>query len=520
MLILIHPPVVKPSEPPPGIAKLAGALIHHNIPYGILDANLEGILSLLKLPVPTNDTWTKRASRHLPRTLRALTQWQAYENIGRYRSAVMDINRILQIAGRPLGMKVSLANYQHRNLSPIRSLDLLKAFENPHSNLFYPYFEKRLTRLFEKEKPSLVGFSLNFLSQALCTFAMIGFIRQISPGLKIILGGGLITSWIKSPVWNNPFKGIVDELVCGPGEKPLLSRYGISMPKNHYTPSYKGFSRYNYLSPGFILPYSASTGCYWNKCSFCPERAEKNIYRPAPVQQVQKDLQSLINKNRPALVHFTDNAVSPKLLTTLADAPLGISQLGIPWYGFARISPLLADLDFCLALKRSGCVMLKLGLESGDQRVLEHMQKGFDLQLASQNLKILKKAKIATYIYLLFGTPSETLTEAQHTLDFTAQHSHTIDFLNLAIFNLPAYGPDSQKLDTRKFYEGDLSLYKNFIHPKGWDRYAIRQFLDKKFKRNPAVASILRKDPPVFTSNHAPFFLMIRNIDQNQDRKI
>jgi hypothetical protein len=35
----------------------------------------------------------------------------------------------------------------------------------------------------------------------------------------------------------------------------------------------------------------------------------------------------------------------------------------------------------------------------------------------------------------------------------------------------------------------------------------IRQFLDKEFKRHPAIASILRRDPPVFTSNHAPFFV-------------
>jgi hypothetical protein len=40
----------------------------------------------------------------------------------------------------------------------------------------------------------------------------------------------------------------------------------------------------------------------------------------------------------------------------------------------------------------------------------------------------------------------------------------------------------------------------------------IRQFLDKEFKRHPAIASILRRDPPVFTSNHAPFFVKDREI--------
>jgi len=152
--------------------------------------------------------------------------------------------------------------------------------------------------------------------------------------------------------------------------------------------------------------------------------------------------------------------------------------------------------------------MLQLGLESGDQTVLDFLQKGIHLEEVSSVLKNLKKAGIATYVYLLFGTPPETLNEAQKTLEFTVKHYDCIRFLNLALFNMPTYGPEAWKLETKIFYEGDLSLYMDFDHPKGWSRQRIRQFLDKEFKRQPAIASILRRDPPVFTSNHAPFFVM------------
>jgi radical SAM superfamily enzyme YgiQ (UPF0313 family) len=184
--------------------------------------------------------------------------------------------------------------------------------------------------------------------------------------------------------------------------------------------------------------------------------------------------------------------------------------LGVPWYSFARITRHLIDPEFCSALKRSGCVMLKLGLESGDQRVLDDLQKGTNLEEASSALKNLKKAGIATYVYLLLGTPPEGMIEARRTLEFVTKHHDCIGFLNLAIFNMPIYGPEAQQMETKTFYEGDLSLYASFDHPKGWSRRLIRQFLDKEFKRHPAVASILRKDPPVFTSNHAPFFIMDR----------
>jgi hypothetical protein len=85
-----------------------------------------------------------------------------------------------------------------------------------------------------------------------------------------------------------------------------------------------------------------------------------------------------------------------------------------------------------------------------------------------------------------------------------------MDFLNISIFNLPRGGPDIDNLQTYDFFDGDLSLYQGFIHPKGWERNQVRQFLDKEFKRHPVISRIIRRDPPYFTSNHAPFFIKNR----------
>jgi radical SAM superfamily enzyme YgiQ (UPF0313 family) len=406
-----------------------------------------------------------------------------------------------------------MANYEHEELTPTRSADLIRAAENPENNPFYPYFEKRLMGLLKNQQPPVIGFSLNYLSQALCTFAMIGFLRREWTGVKVVLGGGLVTSWMRRPHWKNPFEGLVDHLVAGPGEAPLLSLLGIIRSADNYCgPSYDSFSLRDYFAPGLILPYSSSSGCYWNRCSFCPERAEGNPYVAIPAKEAVGDLLRLVDKQKPVLIHLLDNAISPLLMKAMIGHPPGV-----PWYGFARFTRHLTELDFCLALKRSGCVMLKLGLESGDQTVLDSLQKGIDLEEASTVLKNLKKAGIATYVYLLFGTPPEGLIEARRTLEFVVNHHDRIDFLNLAIFNMPMYGPEAQQIQTRSFYEGDLSLYTSFDHPKGWSRPLIRQFLDKEFKRHPAIAPILRRDPPVFTSNHAPFFVMDKDLMKRRD---
>jgi hypothetical protein len=504
-MLLIHPPVVKPCESPAGLAKLAGALRCHGRTCTVVDANLEGLLYLLTDKAVTgaaSDTWTRRARNHLQDHLQDLGDWGGYRNRDRYQRSIRDLNRVLEFStGRKSGTHLTVANYEEKDLSPLRSDDLLAAASLPEANPFYPYFHGRLSGLLEALSPPMIGFSLNFLSQALCTFAMMGFLRREYPSVKLVLGGGLVTSWMSSPNWRNPFSGLVDDMIVGPGEGPLLELLGSGLDHEDCLPDYGDVWKNPYLAPGFILPYSASRGCYWRRCAFCPEKAEGQPYTPIPADRSVSQLQVLVQRYRPALIHLLDNALSPALLNAVIEAPPGA-----PWYGFARIEEHLGDPEFCRLLKRSGCVMLKLGLESGDQNVLDALSKGISLTRASEVLKTLKKAGIASYVYLLFGTPAESRESAEKTLAFVAEHAHCIDYLNVAVFNLPAWSAEVSSLQTRTFYAGDLSLYLDFIHPLGWDRLRVRHFLDRRFKRHPAIREILLRDPPVFTSNHAPFF--------------
>lgn len=455
----------------------------------------------MEQPEPGEETWTRRAVKDRARHLAALRDPGTYLSPDRYVRAVSDLNRLLSVAGRGSGATVGLADYQQEHFSPVSSAGLLQAAEEPERNPFYGYFSERLPEVVDGIR--CVGISLNYLSQAVSAFALMGFLRRRFPSLHIVLGGGLVTSWLQRPGWQNPFGGLVDRVIAGPGEGPLLDIAGVA-PENRASgvPAYELLPLPDYFSPGLVLPYSAAGGCWWNRCSFCPERAEGNAYRPRPASEALADLRVLTAKHGPSLIHILDNAISPKLLNTLAEAPLGA-----PWYGFARIGENLDNPDFCRDLKRSGSVMLKLGLESGDQGVLDRLHKGIDLAMAERVLENLRHAGIAVYGYLLFGTPAESEEDARRTLEFVVRHRETITFLNLAVFNMPVFSDEAAGLETESFYEGDLSLYTSFRHPGGWERREVRRFLDREFTRHPAVASILRRDPPVFTSNHAPFFV-------------
>ena len=510
-MLLIHPPVVKPCEPPLGIACLSGALKTYNISHEVFDANLEGFWHSFRHPPVSaafdRDTWTKRAWKNHPAHLAAIRNLSTYSSLPRYQRAVRDLDRVLEKMGGASPARLGLANYQHRQLSPTRSADLLRAAEEPEKDPFHSFYQTRLWEGVEKAGPEQIGLSLNFLTQAIPAFALIGFLKKKFSKIRIFLGGGLVTSWVRGANRQNLFSGLVDDLIAGPGEAPLLAACGIreGIPIQHPL-DFDSLPIHQYLSPGFILPYSATRGCYWSRCHFCPERAEGNAYTALPTDRVLSDLAVLVEKHKPVLVHLTDNALPPGVMEGIIKKPFRA-----PWYGFARITPHLADLDFCLGLRSSGCAMLQLGIESGDQGVVDRLHKGIDLAMASKALKNLRRAGIAAYVYLLFGTPQETIAEARKTLEFTVRHSKEISFLNLALFNLPLGGGGFSNLRTEKFSEGDLSLYTGFTHPSGWNRGEVRQFLDKEFKRHPAVAEIIRRDPPIFTSNHAPFFATNRD---------
>jgi len=502
-MILIYPPLSKPCEPPAGIARLAGSIDSEKVSFSIIDAALDSLLWAFNNPVESKDTWTKRSVKNLVPNLDYLRNRGNLWDIDRYTRAVMDVNRVLEKSIHASGVRVSLSNYQDEGLSPLKSRDLIRAAEDPGGNPFYKYFRDRLIPQISGGSRDYIGISLNFLSQALTAFSMIGCIKKEYPGTRILLGGGLVTSWIKSPGWKNPFGGLVDDMIEGPGEAYLRGLMGMKGEAKHTRPAYYKLPLKEYLSPGLILPYSASSGCWWQDCLFCPEKAEGNLYIPLSVKAVIDDLESLIKRHNPVLVHFLDNAMSPSLLKGLIARPLTV-----PWYGFVRITDHFRDPDFCEGLRNSGCAMLKIGIESGDQGVLDQLQKGISLETASVSLKNIKKAGIGTYLYFLFGTPPEGLSEADRTMEFVKRYNEEIDFLNLAIFNMPLHGPDAEKYDRSEFYEGDLSLYSNFKHPKGWNRDKVRAFLDSKFKKDYSIRKIIRKNPPFFTSNHAAIFLI------------
>ncbi|MCU0600174.1 MAG: cobalamin B12-binding domain-containing protein, partial [Desulfobacterales bacterium] len=225
-VLFIHPPVSKPCEPPAGIARLSWALKSTGIDCRIYDANLEGLLHLLGHPAKAADTWTRRAVAGISGNLIALRSGSLYQNKEKYKRAVNDINRVIHKTGLAAGVHITLSNYTSPGLLPVRSSDLLRSAETFSENPFFSAFSQGISNRINQQNPDIIGLSVNFMSQALSAFAIAGYIREEFPKLRIVMGGGLISSWKKIPGFDNPFAGLVDDLVAGPGEQAMLVMCG------------------------------------------------------------------------------------------------------------------------------------------------------------------------------------------------------------------------------------------------------------------------------------------------------
>jgi len=504
-LLLIHPPVSLPCEPPPGMTLLAGRLRAAGLEVAQVDANVEALHSLLASASEedADSMAQQRAVRHRDRALRQLRNAEGYENADRYRTAVWTLRQLLRLSCSGKSGRVDLAAYQEPSLSPFRYTDLRTAAESWPRSPFADYFQ-RLAKRAAALRPRAIGLSLNYLHQALPGAALAGALRAQCGATPIVAGGGLVSCW-RGRLDAVALKPAIDRLVFGDGTRPLLSLAGIDDPPpatSRAGPDYEGAPWDHYLAPTRIATLSTSQGCFWNKCKYCPEAAGGRPFSMLHGERLPQVVEEVCRHSEAGLLHLTDSAIPLACLKLLGSRPWPAR-----WYGFTRFHRSLADPSLCRSLRRSGCAMLQLGLESGSPRVLRRLNKGVDLAVASETLRALAGEGVQVYLYVMFGIPGETQEDAQLTLEFVRSHAPWIRFINTSLLNLPLSAAAETDLNLAPYPgDNDLSLYVGFTAQQGWDRRSARHFLEREFARQPEVAAILRRTPSVFQANHGPFF--------------
>jgi radical SAM superfamily enzyme YgiQ (UPF0313 family) len=92
-------------------------------------------------------------------------------------------------------------------------------------------------------------------------------------------------------------------------------------------------------------------------------------------------------------------------------------KLPIQWFGNARADN-LTDPAFVHRLKRAGCWMLALGIESESDEVRKDMVKRLEREKIQAAFSNMRAAGIKSFAFFIFGYPGETPATMEHTIDY------------------------------------------------------------------------------------------------------
>jgi tRNA A37 methylthiotransferase MiaB len=201
----------------------------------------------------------------------------------------------------------------------------------------------------------------------------------------------------------------------------------FTMPR----PRYELFPLDRYRMPyNRYHPYATlitSTWCPF-ACHFCP--FARTPYRLREVDDVLANLEE-IRAMGIRQVHFADwtfginQKQAKEILQRMLEAGFGFN-----WSCLSRVD--LMDRELMELLKATGCDLIELGAESGNQAILDRYEKGITVEEIRRVFRWAKELNLSTLATFVLGLPGETRENLQETLDLALEIEPTFCSFNVA----------------------------------------------------------------------------------------
>ncbi len=218
-----------------------------------------------------------------------------------------------------------------------------------------------------------------------------------------------------------------------------------------------------YIRPDTRKPQTiirVSKGCP-NHCFFClATPLNGKITRYKSQELIIDEIKECVEKyNIKDFIFWSDifnldNSWVQKLCRLIID-----EHLNINFSANTRVDTV--DYETLCLMKKAGCTLVSIGIESGSQEILNKMGKKITLEQIKNAISMINKAKIQIYAYYVIGLPWET----NKTIEETEKLSHELNTQYASFYTATAlYGT--------KFYEyvkknrlGEISYEKPYILP-------------------------------------------------------
>lgn len=170
----------------------------------------------------------------------------------------------------------------------------------------------------------------------------------------------------------------------------------------------------NYTSEdmGIIM---ASRGCPFS-CTYCFHMWGKRVRYRSP-EKIIEEITLVKERYGTQQFSFKDDTFTLKKTWVLELCErLNSSGLKINWDCTTRVEVL--DRYLLKAMKRAGCNIVKIGVESGSEKILKDMKKGITKDQIRHAVKLMNGLGIFWSTYFIMGLPQESSDDIRQTLDF------------------------------------------------------------------------------------------------------
>jgi radical SAM superfamily enzyme YgiQ (UPF0313 family) len=188
----------------------------------------------------------------------------------------------------------------------------------------------------------------------------------------------------------------------------------LDMPAYHLMPMQK-YSSIIGLHPTATM--IAVRGCPF-RCGYCFKTPSDKKIRVRDLDLVVDEMAFLVKKYGIKEIMFYNDFMPTQYMTGLAEKILA-RGLTVSWESPQRVD--MVDPDMYPLLKRSGCRMLRFGVEQGNPEQLSRLNKGITPDQVKAAFAAAQKAKIKTFAYFIIGYHAETDATMQETINFAKE---------------------------------------------------------------------------------------------------
>jgi len=167
-------------------------------------------------------------------------------------------------------------------------------------------------------------------------------------------------------------------------------------------------------------PIMTARGCPFN-CIFCAN-PNGNVVRKRSARRIIDEFEMTVNRYNPKRIVFWDEALAidrdriNEMLDLLIQKKL---NRRVSWYAQTHVNTV--DYPLFKKMKEAGCVHIGLGIESGNEKILDSLNKGITLAKIKSAVAAAKKAGLPVEGYFILGHPDETKKTALDTINLAVK---------------------------------------------------------------------------------------------------